>query len=258
MGISTSEVTDRPAFPGGPGGLPCTVDDVSPPNQLVVYILTVISRPAVVLTGAAAVVTYAVLWIGLIGNWAWLSTIDDWALTGFYALSADRPGFVIFWQAVSDALGPTALRILALAGIVVALIRRKVRVAVFLTVTVMMMGPLTVAAKALGDRPRPDTALAVEASTSFPSGHALAIAVSVPAFTTVLLPLLAPRARVAVIALGVALVLLVGLARVGLNVHHPSDVIAGWSLGLLYYVVCMALLPPRPGRGVTSAPSSGI
>lgn len=75
---------------------------------------------------------------------------------------------------------------------------------------------------------------------------------------TVLWPLLAPRARVAVIAVGAALVLLVGLARVGLNVHRPSDVIAGWSLGLLYYVVCMALVPPRPGRGAAIAPSSGL
>jgi hypothetical protein len=89
MGISTSEVTDRPAFPGGPGGLPCTVDDVSPPNQLVVYILTVISRPAVVLTGSVAAVTYAVLWIGLIGNWAWLSTID---YVVCMALLPPRPG----------------------------------------------------------------------------------------------------------------------------------------------------------------------
>lgn len=218
----------------------------------------VIPRTAAALTGSAAAVTYAALWIGLIGNWAWLSIIDDWALTRFYDLGAGKPGFVTFWQAVSDVLGPTALRILAMAGIVVALIRRQVRVAVFLTVTVMVMGLVTLAAKALADRPRPDTALTVEASTSFPSGHALAIAVSMLAFTTVLWPLLAPWARVAVIATGAALVALVGLARVALNVHHPSDVIAGWSLGLLYYVICLALVRPRPGPSAPVSPSSGL
>lgn len=44
--------------------------------------------------------------------------------------------------------------------------------------------------------------------------------------------------RAAVAAVAVALPA-VGLSRVALNVHYPSDVLAGWSLGYLYFLVCL-------------------
>ena len=52
--------------------------------------------------------------------------------------------------------------------------------------------------------------------------------------------------RVAVF-LAVTVILLVGLSRVVLNVHHPSDVLAGCALGLRYYLVCVPVvrLPVR-------------
>jgi hypothetical protein len=87
-----------------------------------------------------------------------------------------------------------------LAGIVIALILRRLRVAVFLTVTVMLMGLLTLAPKGLAVRPRPETALAFEASTAFPSGHELGITVAVLAFTTVLWPPLGLGMRLPAIA----------------------------------------------------------
>jgi membrane-associated phospholipid phosphatase len=32
-----------------------------------------------------------------------------------------------------------------------------------------------------------------------------------------------------------------------LNVHHPSDVLAGWALGYAYFVACVLMVPPaRP------------
>jgi membrane-associated phospholipid phosphatase len=44
-----------------------------------------------------------------------------------------------------------------------------------------------------------------------------------------------PRWRIPLIATGLGVVTLVGAARVALNVHNPSDVLAGWSMGVLYF-----------------------
>ena len=58
-----------------------------------------------------------------------------------------------------------------------------------------------------------------------------------------------------VAVVGAGLVFLVGFARVILNVHHPSDVVAGWALGYLYYLLCVRLVPPRPLTSAVETPA---
>ena len=88
--------------------------------------------------------------------------------------------------------------------------------------------------------------------TSFPSGHALGVMVGVLALLTVAWPLLADQWRIPLAVLGGAVVVAVGIGRVALNVHHPSDVVAGWALGYLYYLLCVAILRPLPLAQITS------
>lgn len=214
------------------------------------YFWVVTSRKALLSAGLLAAATYLLLWLAVSVNWSGLTVADSWVLRQFHDAGAHHPAWTGFWQAVSDVLSPTALRIVALVGVIVALLRRAIGVAVFLILTVGAMGLVTVTAKALADRPRPDTALTVESSTAFPSGHALGATVGVLAFITVAWPHLRPSMRRPVAVVGVVLIVLVGVARVALNVHHPSDVLAGWSLGLLYYLLCMPLLGAGfPGSG---------
>jgi undecaprenyl-diphosphatase len=95
------------------------------------------------------------------------------------------------------------------------------------------------------------TALAAATSSSFPSGHALGVTVGVGALLALTLPMLRRGARVAAVCAGVLVVAAVGVARVALNVHHPSDVLAGWAMGWAYLVIWAVLLRPwrvdRPG-----------
>lgn len=192
-----------------------------------------------------AATLYVMLWIGVADHWSWLDSADTSILQHFHDHGVSHPAWVTFWQVLSDVFSPNALRIAAIVWIVVAMVRRQSRVAVFLAMTVLPAGLLTAAAKALSDRPRPGTALTHAASTSFPSGHALGITVGVLTFGTLLWPRLGHPVRVLVAIFGAALVFLVGVSRLALNVHHPTDVVAGWALGLVYFLVCVRLFPPQ-------------
>ena len=68
--------------------------------------------------------------------------------------------------------------------------------------------------------------------------------VGILTFITVLWPTIRERWRILLACTGVALILLVGFARVALNIHHPSDVLAGWSLGVAYYLVIASGFSP--------------
>ena len=65
-----------------------------------------------------------------------------------------------------------------------------------------------------------------------------------------------------VIAAGVLIAFAVGVGRVVLNVHHPSDVVAGWALGWVWFVATLPLLPAYRARvraeaGTPAARDSG-
>jgi membrane-associated phospholipid phosphatase len=81
---------------------------------------------------------------------------------------------------------------------------------------------------------------------SFPSGHA-----ANPTIAYVGLALLLfddPKQRRVAAAAAMVLALLIGISRPMLGVHWPSDVIAGWSFGLLWLAVVFALMERwRPG-----------
>ena len=197
----------------------------------------------------AAVLVYAAMWIGYAQNWVWLDAVDTQLLQTFHNIGATRPGWVSFWDVFCTVFGPNGFRVVGLVFVIVALIRRKVATAAFLVVSIGLMGLVTEGAKVIAGRPRPEMALVYGSSTSFPSGHALGVMVGVLALLTVLWPSLTRRWRTVLAVLGGVLVALVGSARVVLNVHHPSDVLAGWALGYLYYLLCVRLVPPR---GITS------
>ncbi|BBY18161.1 phosphatase PAP2 family protein [Mycolicibacterium litorale] len=195
---------------------------------------------------AAAV--FALMWIGYTQRWSWVTAMDSAALEACYRFGAAHPGWVRAWDVYCTVLGPTVLRLVGVVVIVVALVRRHVRTAVFLVLTVELCGLVLVLAKAFADRPRPSTALVDALSSSFPSGHAMGLMVCVPAYLVVLLPMVRPAARGWAIAVGVVVILTIGAGRVVLNVHHPSDVVAGWALGYAYFVGCLLLYPPRVSR----------
>jgi undecaprenyl-diphosphatase len=103
------------------------------------------------------------------------------------------------------------------------------------------------------ERPRPDlVARMVEVNTtSFPSGHATLAAVTYLTLGALLARLEGRRrAKIYVLTVAVVLTFLIGVSRIYLGVHWPTDVLAGWCVGAAWAMVCwrIALALQRSGR----------
>ncbi len=131
---------------------------------------------------------------------------------------------------------------LAVAGGFV--LRRKFNALAFVLAAVVGGLLLMLLLKEYFARPRPQVVpyLCAVDGSSFPSGHSMMSAV-VYLTLGVLLASGIARWRFKLVLLGLALLLagLVGISRVCLGVHYPSDVLAGWTAGLVWATFCWLL-----------------
>jgi len=91
------------------------------------------------------------------------------------------------------------------------------------------------------DRPRPDLVshLVNVQTLSFPSGHAMMAAVTYLTLGSMLAGIVPGRStRIYVLGVAILITLLVGVSRVYLGVHWPSDVLAGWCAGFAWATLC--------------------
>ena len=106
-------------------------------------------------------------------------------------------------------------------------------------------------------RPRPDVVPpAVEVFTaSFPSGHAALSAITYLTLAAILgrtQP--AVSIRIYFVVLAAFVTGLVGVSRVYLGVHYPTDVLAGWCIGAAWALGCWALTSWLQSRGGVEPP----
>jgi undecaprenyl-diphosphatase len=101
------------------------------------------------------------------------------------------------------------------------------------------------------ERPEVLDPILVERGFSFPSGHATLSMVAYGILAVLVSrSYLSRGTRLAVFSVVVALVFLIGLSRVWLGVHYPSDVIAGWIAGATVVLVYASFT-----RGVSREPA---
>lgn len=152
---------------------------------------------------------------------------DRSAMGELHELSRPTLDSVVLWI---TKLGSAPL----IVGLAVALagwfaVRRRWSPALFVLVSVGGAGVATALIKRLVERTRPDVFpwLTPESGYSFPSGHstgamALALAVTVLVWHR--------RGGRLVAALAVGTAVLVGISRIYVGVHYPTDVLAGWTV----------------------------
>lgn len=126
------------------------------------------------------------------------------------------------------------------AVVIYLLLIRKRAAAALMAVAVIGGTILSTLLKIEFDRPRPDLASTARVFTaSFPSGHATLSAVT---FLTIgaLLSRAQSDSRVKfyVVALAVFLTIAVGISRIYLGLHYPTDVLAGWCVGSAWALLC--------------------
>lgn len=140
------------------------------------------------------------------------------------------------------ALGsPTVLGLVVIAVTGYLIIHGLYRTGAFVFVASSGGWFLNWALKQTFDRPRPDLVphLREVMSSSFPSGHALTSAAVYLTLGTLLMRLAQGRlAKFYCIVVAMLATLLVGSTRVFLGVHYPTDVLAGWLIGLSWALVC--------------------
>jgi undecaprenyl-diphosphatase len=171
---------------------------------------------------------------------------DEWVVRGLRK-TADPgalrgPWWLLAGAEDVTALGsPTVLGLTVLAVTGYLLLHGLYRNGLFVFVASTGGWVLNWVLKGVFERARPDIVphLRDVVSSSFPSGHALTSAAVYLTLGALLMRIAAGRlAKYYCIAIAMFVTLLVGCSRVLLGVHYPTDVIAGWLIGMSWALLC--------------------
>jgi undecaprenyl-diphosphatase len=210
------------------------------------------------------------LLIILLGTWAFLALAHEVRTEGTQELDervmlsvrrADDPGVPIGPAWLQD----TARDITALGGysvliLLVAMVagflqlhgkRGEARFLVGAAISGYLVG---MALKAYFVRPRPTVVPHLQEAfqTSFPSGHSMMSAIIYLTLGALLTQFAGnlPRLRIYFLLCALWLTGIVGISRVYLGVHYPTDVLAGWTAGLVWANLCSLVAARLQRRGV--------
>ena len=137
--------------------------------------------------------------------------------------------------------GPTVLVLVVVSVAGFLLLQGRYHTAIVVLATAASGEIANYAMKNLFLRPRPDVVphLRDVTSSSFPSGHAMESAIIYLTLGAMLMRLAERRVtKMYCIGIAIVLTLLVGISRVYLGVHYPTDVIAGWMFGFFWASLC--------------------
>ncbi len=137
--------------------------------------------------------------------------------------------------------GPTVLALVVFAVVGFLALQTRYRTALVVLITAASGEVANIAIKNAFMRPRPTVVphLRDAFSTSFPSGHAMESAIIYLTLGAMLMRLSERRiTKLYCIGMAIFVTFLVGMSRVYLGVHYPTDVLGGWIFGFLWASLC--------------------
>lgn len=172
--------------------------------------------------------------------------IDEWILLNLRR--ADDPAVPIGppWlrEAGLDltALGGAVVLVLMVSAVVGFMwLQRRYGLMLFTVVTIITGAGVAALLKYAIARDRPDIVphLREVTTPSFPSGHAMLSAIVYLTLGTLLMQVVPGRgAKLYFLTIAMLLTFLVGVSRIYLGVHYPTDVLAGWMAGIAWALGC--------------------
>jgi membrane-associated phospholipid phosphatase len=190
--------------------------------------------------GAAGIWMFGALLDAVLDN----STMVGWdTATAAFIHAHMTPGLTRMALATTELGGPIAMTALAMAGAIVLWRARRKFVLVGWIAAFAGGAIIDAVVKRAVHRTRPPygAAFVHAGSYSFPSGHAMGSMIGYGMLLLVLFLFWHPQRvwKILVYLLGGLLVLAIGLSRVLLGVHYPSDVAGGWVAALAWLAVCI-------------------
>jgi undecaprenyl-diphosphatase len=142
---------------------------------------------------------------------------------------------------ITNCGGPAGVVVLTTVSVATLFLLRHRRPAIILLLGVGGAALINTILKLSFQRARPDLWVTVvkETSFSFPSGHAM---ISAALAFSVMYILWYTRWRWWAVGLGLLYTFTIGLSRLYLGVHYPTDVLAGWAVGFAWVVIVRAVL----------------
>jgi undecaprenyl-diphosphatase len=207
-----------------------------------------LSSAPVLLTAVISIALYAFFQIADEVSEAEIAQLDSALLLAFRSPAdiADPIGPPWLEETVAEitSLGGYPILVAVVAAVAgYLLVVKRFGPALYVVLSVGAGTLLSQILKMLYDRPRPDIVdhLVVTHTASFPSGHATMSTVVYLTLAALIVRLVdQTRVRIYVISVATLVSVLVGLSRIYLGVHWPSDVAAGWALGVAW--ACLSWL----------------
>ena len=137
--------------------------------------------------------------------------------------------------------GPIVLGLVVLSVVGFLVLQARYHTAIVVLATAASGEIATFVLKNAFLRPRPDVVphLRDVTTSSFPSGHAMDSAIVYLTLGAMLMRLAERRiTKIYCIGMAIFLTLIVGISRVYLGVHYPTDVAAGWMFGFFWASLC--------------------